>query len=104
MMYSGVPQEKRARAEVAVLCVSKWREGIISYKWISKRIVQVRCRLDRGNIIRVDASEEEKKGEIEMLYENLQEVLNASPKNDYIIVGSDLNTRIKRMPINNLSS
>lgn len=96
LLYSGVPMEKRAASGIAIMLHNKFRRKIDSYNWISDRIINVRIQIPRGylTIIGLYAPEEGKKEESKSFYKELQKHLNTINKNDYIIIGGDLNARV----------
>lgn len=101
MIYSGVKQQQRAAAGVAILVDKKWKTKIQDYTIINERILQIRLKVERGNltVIAVYAPEENRKEESEKFYNSLQETLEKINKNDYMIIGGDLNARIGNRPI-----
>lgn len=101
MIYSGVPQNIRAKCGVAILVDNKWKTRIEYYTYVNERIITVRLKVDRGHltIIGVYAPEEGKKQETEQFYEQLQETIEKVNKNDYMVICGDFNARIGNTPI-----
>lgn len=101
MIYSGVPQNKRAQSGVAILVDSKWKSKIEFYTYVDERILTIRLRIGRGHltIIGVYAPANAKKEEIEMFYDTLQKVVQNVNKNDSLIISGDFNARIGNSPI-----
>lgn len=101
MIYSGVPQNKRAQSGVAILVDSKWKSKIEFYTYVDERILTIRLRIGRGHltIIGVYAPANAKKEEIEIFYDTLQKVVQKVNKNDSLIISGDFNARIGNSPI-----
>lgn len=101
LIYSGVPQDRRACSGVAILINNKWRSKIISYKYVNERIVTVRLKIDRNylNIVGVYAPEEGKIEDTTIFYDKLQQELNGIKNTENIIIGGDLNARVGNLPI-----
>lgn len=101
MVYSGVPQYKRAACGVAILLHNQWKSKIVSYSYISERMVTLRMKTERGHltVVGVYAPEEGKYDETLLFYESLQKVLNTHIRTDYVIVAGDLNARVGSTPI-----
>ena len=99
MIYSGVPQNKRAVCGVAVLLDKRWKKKIVSYIFVSERIIIVRLKIERGylSVFGAYAAENGKKEEI--FYQELQHRLNSCNKNDYLIIAVDLNARVGNQSI-----
>lgn len=74
MVYSGVPQCRRACSGVAILANNKWKNKITSYTYVNERIITTRFKIDRGhlNIIGVYAPEDGKKEDTVKFYDELQ--------------------------------
>lgn len=104
MIYSGVPQGKRASAGVAILINKFWKNKIHSYTFINERILTIRIKIKRGylTVIGVYAPEEGRHEDSEEFYEELQKLLDKINKNDYYIIAGDLNARIGKIPITNI--
>ena len=84
MLYSGVNQEERAAAGVAILINNQIKDRIRSYKIVNSRIIVLRISVDRGylTIIGVYAPEEGRTEESEKFYLELQKVISSINKND----------------------
>ena len=48
LLYSGVPTNRRAAAGVAIMITAKFKKRIHSYVFVNERILQLRCKLQRG--------------------------------------------------------
>ena len=101
MIYSGVTQN--ARAGVAILMNMKWKDKIHSYEWLNERITTVRFKIDRGylTLICVYAPDDGRLEESREFYKTLQKAYDMCNKNDYIIIGGDLNARIGNQKMRN---
>lgn len=101
MIYSGVPQNKRACCGVAILVNNKWKNKIISYSFINERIVTCKFKIDRGHftVIGVYAPEEGRKEETKIFYDELQKELTKINTSEYVVITGDLNARIGNQPI-----
>ncbi len=77
MIHSGVPQNIRAKAGVAIIINKKWKSRIDSYAFINERIVTLRRKIRGGymTIIGIYAQEEGKCEETEIFYDQLQKQL-----------------------------
>jgi exonuclease III len=104
LIYSWVPQRVRAQSGVAILISHKWKNKIHSYKFINDRIITVRRKVPRGylTVICIYAPEEGRNEDSDEFYETLQKEINSTNKNDYLILGGDLNARIGNNPIPDL--
>ena len=104
MIYSGVEQNERARAGVAVLVNEQWKDKISSYDWLNERIMTCRFKIERGymTVICLYSPEEGRREEVNWFYKDLQEIYDKCNKNDYIIIGGDLNARIGNRKMRNL--
>ena len=96
LLYSGVPQNKRASSGVAVFLKKSLQNRIHSYNFVNDRIINIRIRTTRGHltIVGVYAPNEGKKEESLEFYELLQTHLNSINKTDYISIGGDFNARV----------
>lgn len=101
MLYSGVPQNKRASAGIAILLKKKWKTKIQNYEFINERLMKLRYKTPRGpmTIIGCYAPEEGRLEDTNEFYDQLQTILDKTNKNDYIIIAGDLNARIGNIPI-----
>lgn len=104
LIHSGVRQDTRAAAGVAIMINEKWKGKIKSYELTDERIMNIRCRIERGylTIVCIYAPEEGKRDESEAFYDKLQQYINRINKNDYIIIGGDFNARIGREKFENI--
>lgn len=96
MIYSGVPEDRRACSGVTILINNKWKSKIISYSFINDRIVTGKFRIDKGYLIVVSVYAHEKgmKEEIKKFYDNLKIEVNKINKEKHFIMCGDLNARI----------
>lgn len=78
-IYSGVPQNKRASAGVAIFINKSLKNKIHSYTWINERLILLRCKHGRGyiTIIGAYAPEEGRKEATDEFYEQLQTTYNS---------------------------
>jgi exonuclease III len=95
----GVPTEQRASSGVAILIKQKWKNRIVSYSWISDRIISLKCKTGRSlmNIIGVYAPIEGNKTDTRKFYKELQEIMNITGKANYTIISGDLNARVGKV-------
>lgn len=100
-IYSGVPQNKRASAGVAIFINKSLKNKIHSYTWINERLILLRCKHGRGyiTIIGAYAPEEGRKEATDEFYEQLQTTYNSINPNDYVILSGDLNARVGNQKI-----
>jgi hypothetical protein len=96
LIYSGVTQEQRAAAGVAIMINNKFKNRIYSYSFVNERIVTIRLRIERRYmiVIGVCAPQEGMKEETAEYYEILQEQTQKINKNDYLCVARDMNARV----------
>jgi exonuclease III len=80
------------------------RNIIINYIYWSKRIIEVKLNIGRGKLsfFELYAPEEGRVEENEIFYDQLQNILNKTNKNDYILLSGDLNGRIGSAEIHNI--
>ena len=66
MIYSGVSQEERAQAGVAILINKKWKNRINGYEWHNERILTCRFKIERGfmTVICIYSFEEGRREEV----------------------------------------
>jgi hypothetical protein len=50
MVYSGVPQNVRARGGVAILIDNKWKTKIEGYTYINERLIILQVIITRGHV------------------------------------------------------
>lgn len=96
LIYSGVPQSKRAPSGVAILLKKQLKNRIHSYKFISDSLICLRMKLEKGfmTILGVYTQEEGKNEDSAVFYEELQQCINSVNKADCIIIVGDFNSRI----------
>lgn len=104
MYYSGVEQEARASAGVALYIHNKWKNRIQSYCCVNERILIVRLKENRGyiTIFAIYAPESGREGDSKIFYNELQEQIDKINKNDAIILAGDFNGRVGDTPIQNV--
>ncbi|XP_054708323.1 uncharacterized protein LOC129218133 [Uloborus diversus] len=104
MLYSGVPQNKRAACGVAILLDKTWKNKIVNYTFVNERMIIVRLKFERGylSVFGVYAPENGRKEETDLFYEELQLRINNCKKNDSMILMGDLNARVGNQPIPNV--
>ena len=90
MIWSGVPQQVRARAGVAIIVHKKWRDKIKGCNWVNKRLLTIDLMTTRGHleIVSVCAPEQGKREETERFYEQLQKTYDIINKKHHIIAVS----------------
>ena len=78
LLYSGVPTNKRAAAEIAIMIKAKYRKKIHSYMFVNERILQLRYKLQRVylTLLAVYAPEEGKTEQKEEFYTTLQDQID----------------------------
>jgi len=69
--------------------------------FVNERILQLRYKLQRGylTLLAVYAPKEGKTEQTEEFYETLQDQIDKTSKNDYIVVAGDYNARVGNIPI-----
>lgn len=104
IIYSGVEQNIRAQAGVAIMLHKSWKNRLTSYSWINERICTARFKIARGYLscIAIYAPEEGRKEDNEKFYNDVQNILDRINKNDYIIIGGDYNARIGKEAIQDI--
>ena len=95
IFYSGSVDSKRNG--VAVICSNRAAKCVLGYKPINDRIITIRFAAKPINVVIVQvytpitaASEEE----IDNFYEQLQETIDSTSKNDMLIMMGDLNAKV----------
>lgn len=93
-----------ASAGVAIIMNSKWKRRVQSYNWQNERIITCRFKIERGylTVVGVYSPDEGRKEETDIFYNELQAVLDGINKNDYIVIGGDLNARIGNTPVKDI--
>jgi hypothetical protein len=78
-----------------------WKNRIIDYKWISRRIVQLGLKIltYTVTIIGIYAPLEGKTTETEEFYDELQAAVDRNNKQDYLILTGDFNVRVGAQPV-----
>jgi hypothetical protein len=93
---SGVEKSQRAQSGFSILLKDSWKNRIISYSWVSDRIITLQLRRGTENltIVGVYASTTGHKEQREQFYNQLQDVIDKLDKNYTVTISGDLNARI----------
>jgi hypothetical protein len=104
MLWSGVPQSKRASSGVAIIVDKKWKNYIKNYTFVNDTIVIVKLRMPQGNmtVVGTYTPEEGRIEETEKYYHKLQATYNGINKTDFIIITGDMNARVGKTPVPNI--
>jgi len=80
---------------------AKFNKRIHSYEFVNERILQLRCKLQRGylTVLAVYDLQEGKTKQTQGIYEILQDQIGKISKNDYIFDAGDYNGRVRNYPI-----
>ena len=103
-IYSGVEKDQRAQSGVGIIVKKSLKKQIISYSYINDRIIILQMKTGRSNcwIIGIYAPVEGEQEKTEKFYKTLQQCVNKTGKNDYVIIAGDANARVGKTPIPNL--
>lgn len=104
LIYSGVEKDQRAQSGVGILIKKSLKKQIISYSYINDRIITLKMKTGRSNcwIIGIYAPVEGEQEKTEEFYKELQQCINKTSRNDYVVIAGDANARIGKIPIPNL--
>jgi exonuclease III len=101
VIYSGVKQHVRAQSGVMIWVHESIAKTTDYYNYWNDRIIEARFRINRGylTILGLYAPEEGRQELSDEFYEQLQNILEKTNKNDYILMMGDLNARIGNITI-----
>jgi hypothetical protein len=96
VIYSGVKQHVWAQSGVMIWVHKSIAKTIDHYNYWNDRITEARFRINRGylTILGLYAPEEGRQELNDELYEQLQNILEKTNKQDYLLLMGDLNARI----------